>query len=185
MLRQAFASTLMLVLLLGVAYPAVVTMVGQSLYPVQANGSLVLRDGRAVGSRLVAQRFDSDRYFHPRPSAAGEHGYDGRASGGFNQGPTSRALSDRLHETATRLRAGQPSTPLPVDLFTASASGLDPHITVEAARFQARRVAQARDVSTVRVNALIDAMTEGREMGILGQPRVNVLMLNLALDDGV
>jgi len=185
--RPALAAIIIFSVLTGVIYPALVTVIAQVTFPGQANGSLIEQAGQQRGSSLIGQQFDQPEYFWGRLSATGPVPYNAAASSGSNYGPLNPALAEAVQARIDALKAADPSNqlPIPVDLVTASASGLDPHITVEAARFQARRVAQARDVSTVRVNALIDAMTEGREMGILGQPRVNVLMLNLALDDGV
>lgn len=182
MLRQALGSTLLLMLLLGAVYPATVTILGQALFPSQANGSLIVREGRVVGSRLIGQGFEGPQYFHPRPSAAGAEGYDGGASGGSNLGPMSRTLAERLRTTAATLRADKPEGVLPVDLLTASASGLDPNITPEGAHAQVERVAKARRMSRERVAALVDGMTEERDWGIFGLERVNVLLLNNALD---
>jgi len=173
-----------LVLTAGV-YPALVTAAAQLLFPHAANGSLV-RDGggNVVGSELIGQHFASDAYFQPRPSAAGADGWDAAASSGSNLGPTSKALRDRAVQAVAALREANPQATgdVPGELVTASGSGLDPHLSPAAALWQAPRVAAAREVGVERVRALIEAQIEGRTFGLLGEPRVNVLLLNLALD---
>lgn len=175
-LRPALALTLLFALLLGILYPLALTGIGQTIFPRQANGSLVDRDGKVVGSALLGQAFASPRYFHGRPSAAGS-GYDALASSGSNLGPTSQALVDRIKAEPT---AHGPNAP--ADLVTTSGSGLDPDISPTAARFQIARVAEARGLPATRVEALVAAHTEAPLAGIIGEPRVNVLALNLALD---
>ena len=181
-MRTAVVLLLVLTVLTGVAYPLVITGVAAVAFPEQARGSLVVRHGQVIGSVLIGQNFREARYFHPRPSAAGEGGYDAAASGGSNLGPTSRALVDRVRGLAEELGRENPTRPAPVDLVTASGSGLDPHITPAAAVFQAGRVARARGLSEEAVRRLVRDCTEGRQWGVLGEPRVNVLRLNLALD---
>lgn len=178
--RPALVLLVLFTLLTGIAYPLAMTGVGQALFPVAANGSPIVRDGRVVGSALIGQNFTRDTYFWGRPSAAGDS-YDASASSGSNLGPTSQALADRIKAEAARY--GAPVRDIPVDLLTASGSGLDPHISPEAAYFQAPRVAQARGLSAETVRALIETHTEAPIAGILGEARVNVLQLNLALDE--
>jgi K+-transporting ATPase ATPase C chain len=171
-------------LLLGVVYPLAITGLAHLLFPRQADGSLVKRDGKVVGSALIGQQFTRPEHFHPRPSAAGD-GYDATASGGSNLGPTSGKLAARVRGEVRRLREGNPSLQegrIPVDLVTASASGLDPDISLANAYAQAPRVARARGLREEVVRDLIAANARGRQLGLLGEPRVNVLRLNLALD---
>jgi len=181
----ALRVTLVTLVLTGVVYPLVGTGLAQVLFPHQANGSLVT-DGRgtAVGSELIGQRFEKAAYFQGRPSAAGEKGYDPLASGGSNLSSTAKKLRDRAATEVARLLAenADASGPLPSDLLTASASGLDPHVSPEAALWQVARVAKARKVTPERVRALVESNVEGRDLGFLGEPRVDVLLLNLALD---
>jgi K+-transporting ATPase ATPase C chain len=183
-LRPAIVLMLLLTALLGLAYPYAVTAVAQVALPDQANGSLLTReDGSVIGSRLIGQNFASPKYFHGRPSAAGADGYDAAASSGSNLGPTSKALAERVAGTAAALQAENPGADVPADLVTTSASGLDPDITPAAALFQVPRVAQARNLPEDQVQALVEAQIQGRELGFLGEARVNVLALNLALDE--
>jgi K+-transporting ATPase ATPase C chain len=184
LLRPAIAITLLLCALTGLIYPGIVTGLAQLLFPRQANGSIVEVDGRPVGSALVGQAFTRPEYFHPRPSAAGA-GYDPTASAGTNKGPTDRKLADTLIGGAVERvvkEDGVERGKIPTDMVTASASGLDPHISPANAEAQVARVARARGVSPDRVRELVARHTEGRQFGLLGEPRVNVLLLNLALE---
>jgi len=181
LLRPALGVLLALTVVTGVAYPALITVVAQGLFPGQANGSLITVDGRTLGSTLIGQAFSDPRYFSGRPSAAGD-GYDGMASGGSNLGPTSRTLIDRVTADVDALRAANGNQPIPVDLVTTSASGLDPDISPEAAAYQVPRVARERRIDPAVVEAAVARHTGGLWLGFLGQPRVNVLELNLDLD---
>jgi K+-transporting ATPase ATPase C chain len=185
---ELFASiraTVVTLLLTGLAYPLLVTGAAQVLVSRRANGTLALDEsGRPIGSELIAQPFANAGYLQPRPSAAGEKGYDAAGSSGSNLGPTSKALHDRAEKEAQRLRQENPdaSGPVPAELIAASGSGLDPHLSPAAALWQLPRIAHARNVDSARVRAVIEAATEGRDLGFLGEPRVNVLLVNLALD---
>lgn len=180
-LRPAIVMTLLFALLLGIAYPLSLAGVGQLLFPHQANGSLIVDKGRVVGSELLAQGFVADRYFHPRPSAAGK-GYDPLASSGSNLGPTSQALHDRIAGDVKSLRTSVPGAQVPLDLVTASASGLDPDITPEAALYQVPRVAKARGIDQAQLRVIVAHATQHPLLGLLGEDRVNVLLLNRQLD---
>ena len=179
--RTSIRFTLVATLLVGLGYPLVVTGIAAVLFPHKAGGSLILKDGQVIGSELLAQSFTSDKYFHPRPSAAG-NGYDATYSGGSNLAQSSKALVDRIQGSIDKLAAENPGHPVPIDLVTTSASGLDPDITPDAARFQAPRIAKARHLGDAQVAGLIEQNTAGRQFGLLGEPRVNVLALNLELD---
>ena len=183
-LRPALVLFVLLTLLTGVAYPLVVTGAAQALFPAQAAGSLIVRDGKPVGSELIGQNFADPGHFWGRPSATGPMPYNAAASSGANQGPLNPALLDAVKGRIAALRAADPgnTSPVPVDLVTASSSGLDPHISPAAARYQVARVASARGLTLASVQALVDQQTEKPLMGFLGEPRVHVLRLNLALE---
>jgi len=182
-MKPAILITIVFTILTGFLYPLAVTGAAQAMFHKQANGSLIEKDGKVIGSELIGQNFAKPEYFHPRPSAAG-NGYDAANSSGSNLGPTNPALADRLTKDAAQFRKDNPdfSGPIPADAITTSASGLDPEITPANAMAQASRVAKARNVSLDKVQSLIAANTSGRDLGFLGEPRVNVLKLNLALD---
>jgi len=180
-LITAVLMTIVTTILLGIGYPLLVTLLAR-LMPEKADGQLLSRDGTIIGSRIIAQPFTGAAYFHPRRSAAGSNGYDPTNSGGSNLGPTNQKLVDRVKTDLATLQAENPSKPVPVDLVTTSGSGLDPHITPAGAEFQIPRVAKARGISEVELRKLVQDQTEDRQLGFLGEPRVNVLELNLALD---
>lgn len=184
LIRPALVVFVLLSAVTGIAYPLLVTGIAQGVFPAQAAGSLVERDGKPVGSSLIGQPFSDPKYFWGRPSATATMPNNASASGGSNLGPLNPALTDAVKGRIEAMRAADPGiiAPVPVDLVTTSASGLDPHISVAAARYQAGRVARLRQLDPARVRALIDAHTEGRLLGFIGEPRVNVLLLNLALD---
>ena len=183
-LRPLFIVFAVLALLTGLAYPLLVTGAAQALFPAQAAGSLIERDGKPVGAALIGQNFSDPAHFWGRPSATSPMAYNAAASGGSNQGPLNPALTDAVKGRVAALRAADPgnTAPVPVDLVTASASGLDPHISPAAARFQVARVARARGLPADKVRALVEQQTEAPLLGLLGEPRVNVLRLNLALE---
>jgi potassium-transporting ATPase KdpC subunit len=171
-------------ILLGVVYPLAITGICQVLFPHQANGSLITEGNKIIGSEVIGQSFTKPEYFQPRPSAAGSAGYDATASGASNYGPTNQKLIDRVKASVEKFRRENPdySGPIPADLLTASGSGLDPHISPDAAHAQVQRVAKTRGISVDQVNQVIEQYTEGPDIGLLGESRVNVLKLNLALD---
>jgi potassium-transporting ATPase KdpC subunit len=179
--RTAIRFTLVTTVLLGLGYPLLVTAIAGVVFPHKAAGSLILKDGQVIGSELLAQSFTSDRYFHPRPSAAG-NGYDATASGGSNLAQSNTKLVQRVQGDIDKLSAENPGKPVPIDMVTTSGSGLDPDITPDNANFQAPRVTKARGLSEDQVRNLIAENTSGRQLGLLGEPRINVLALNLALD---
>jgi potassium-transporting ATPase KdpC subunit len=192
-IRPAIVLLLVLTAITGLAYPLAMTAIAGAIFPAQAKGSLIEQDGRVVGSALIGQEFKDDKYFHGRPSATlapdpndstktVSAPYNAANSGGSNLGPTSKALADRLKEDVDRLKAENPNVTVPLDLVTTSASGLDPDISPEAAQFQVPRVAKARNISEDQLRQLVASNTQGRLLGLLGEPRVNVLALNLALD---
>ena len=178
----AVLMTIVTTILLGLVYPLAVTGLSQVLFPDNANGQLIERNGKVIGSRIIGQPFSSPGYFHPRPSAAGS-GYDAASSSGTNLGPTNKKLVDAVKGNVEAARKDNPNVPVPIDLVTSSASGLDPHLSPAAALFQVPRVASARHATDAEVRALVESHIEGRQLGFLGEPRVNVLLVNLALDD--
>jgi len=181
-LTTSILMTIVTTLLLGLGYPLLVTGLGR-FWPDQADGQLITRRGVVIGSRILAQPFTGPAYFHPRPSTAGNNGYDPTNSGGSNLGPTNQKLVDRVKGDVAALQAENPGQPVPIDLVTTSGSGLDPHITPAGAEFQIPRVAKARGISGDELAKLVAEHTDGRQWGFLGEPRVNVLELNLALDE--
>jgi K+-transporting ATPase ATPase C chain len=183
-IRPAIVVLVLLSAVTGLAYPALVTVVAQGVFPTQANGSLIVRNGKVMGSRLIGQPFDDPKYFWGRPSATGPFPYNGAASSGSNLGPTNLDLTTAVVQRVETLRAADPgnTASVPVDLVTASGSGLDPHISPAGALYQIGRVARARNVDQASVRRLVEQHTEGRPLGLLGEPRINVLALNLALD---
>jgi len=186
LLRNLVIAALMTIVttaLYGLAYPLLITAIAQATMPEKANGQLIIHDGRTIGSALLAQPFTSPDYFHPRPSAAGANGYDATASGGTNLGPTNKKLADSVAARVADAHAENPTVPVPIDLVTSSGSGLDPDLSPAAAFFQVPRVARTRGVSEDDVRRLVESHIIPRTFGLLGEPRVNVLLLNLALDE--
>jgi K+-transporting ATPase ATPase C chain len=180
--RTSIRFTIVTTVLLGIGYPLVVTGIAGVVFPRKAAGSLILRDGQVIGSALLAQSFTSDKYFHPRPSAAG-NGYDATASGGSNLAQSNKTLVDRIQGSIDKLAAENPGKPVPIDLVTTSGSGLDPDVTPDAAFFQVPRIAKARGIAEDRIHRVVEAHITNRQLGVLGEPRVNVLLLNLDLDN--
>jgi K+-transporting ATPase ATPase C chain len=185
LLRPAISLFVLLSIVTGIGYPVLVTGVAQAIFPEAAGGSLITKDGKAVGSALIGQNFTESKYFWSRPSATSPQPYNATASSGSNQGPLNPALVEAVKGRIDALKAAAPDNqlPIPADLVTASASGLDPHISPAAAKYQINRVARERNLPSERVAALVETHTEGRQWGIFGEPRINVLLLNLALDD--
>jgi K+-transporting ATPase ATPase C chain len=181
-IRPAILVTLFLTVITGIIYPLAMTGIAQVVFPHQANGSLISESDQVIGSELIGQNFSGEGYFHPRPSAAGTKGYDATSSGGSNLGPNDAGLLKRIGDSAKQLADEKPGAAIPVDLVTTSGSGLDPHISPAGAELQVARVAKARNLSEVAVRELVRANTEGRQFGVLGEPGVNVLLLNMALD---
>ena len=186
-IKITILATIVMTILFGLAYPLVFTGLAQVLFPHQANGSLVTVNGKVAGSELIGQSFTKPEYFHGRPSAAGNNGYDAANSGGSNLGPTNQKLVDRVKADVQKFRAENPdyTGPIPADLLTSSGSGLDPHISPASAEAQVARVAKARGVTPDRITELVAKHTDGRQWGIFGEPRVNVLLLNIDLDQSV
>jgi potassium-transporting ATPase KdpC subunit len=192
-IRPAIVMIVLMTIVTGLAYPLAMTGVSQAIFPSQANGSLIEKDGKVIGSELIGQMFTQDKYFHPRPSATTDTDpndstktiaapYNAANSGASNYGPTSKALADRVKADVAKLQAENPGTPVPADLVTTSASGLDPDISPAGADFQVARVAKARNMQPDAVRAVVAANTDGRVFGLIGEPHVNVLKLNMALD---